>query len=160
MSAPLGHTMLALTTERHLVGKRYNKVPPHVSLLPWMSILNVRGDFINAAREICADTDELVLVPGESTTVGAPGFEKPALAIVCEQIVALHTRLFETAVEMGIVFSHPEYLGDSYMPHLTRSGLSLETKIPRLTVVDNIAPEGSSRGMKLVSENMPLRATA
>ena len=157
MSAPLKHTMLAITTERHLIGKRFDKVPPHISVLPWMSILNVRGDFIRSAREICAETDEFVLTPGAPITVGAAGYEKPAQTIHSEPVQVLHQKLFKVASELGIKFSHPEYLGDEYMAHLTRHEIPSAHAASRLTVIDNIAPEGSARGVKLISENMPFR---
>lgn len=156
MSAPLRHTTLVLTQEPRIVGKRSEKVPPHVTVLPWMDLSGIRPDFMTTARRLCAEAGRLVLRPAGDIIVGGEGHEKPAQAIDCPELVELHKQLFASAVDLGIEFSHPMYLGDGYNPHLTGGTTEVDLHITRLTVIDNHEIEGRERGMKTVTESIVL----
>lgn len=158
MSAPLRHTMLALTVEPHPIGKRYAKVPSHVSVLPWMDLVDKRSEFMSMTREACAATEELELVPAGDMVVGAEGYEKPAQAIDCPELIKLHQHLFTGAVELGVEFCWPEWLGDGYNPHLTHGDLKRSLFIGRLTVIDNQEVAGHERGLKLISDTISFRS--
>lgn len=156
MPAPLKHTTFVLTQEPRIVGKRSEKVPPHVTVLPWMDLAEVRLDFTTVTRRLCAETGALVLRPADEIIVGGEGFEKSAQAIDCPRLVELHKKLFASAVDLGITFSHPMYLGEGYNPHLTGGTTEADLHIARLTVIDNHKVEGRERGMKTVTESIVL----
>lgn len=150
--------MLALTTEGYLNGKRFEKVPEHVTVLPWADLGECRGDFLRAARSICIASQVITLEPGEVVTLGLPGFEKQAQTVASDALQRLHRRLFSPAVELGLEFSNPEWLGDNYSPHITGTSLSRPLEVPCVTVIDNHEVDGKSRGMKTITQKLPFAA--
>lgn len=157
MSAPLGHTTLIIPTESHLCGQRYSKVPTHISVLPWMNLTEIRGDFISGARVLCDKTEAFDLTPAGEMIVGAAGFEKTAQKFEQSSIGELHRALFSLATGLGVTFTYDQWLNHGYTPHLTNSSLPGALLVDRLTVVDNIAVEGSDRGIKTITQTLPLK---
>jgi len=151
--------MLAIPTESYLCGKRFDKVPDHISVLPWFDLTDIRGDFMRHAAQICTEQDSFEVYPGEDMIVGGTGFEKPAQQLISPELKQLHGILFQTAVDLGIVFSHPEWLGASYTPHLTRAHIPGAMAVSHLTVIDNHQVDGRDRGVKTITQKLALGQT-
>lgn len=120
MAAPLHQSMFAATFESLSLGYRSNKVPPHVTLLPWadygLGDANQIGRVIEVS-EIIGGTPYCELIAGDHIVVGAPGFEKRARRVLSPDFRRLHSRLYHYFSGVGIVLPNPEWLGDGYDPH-------------------------------------------
>ncbi len=116
MSAPLNHTMLALTFEQYPDGYETEKVPRHITVLPWFT-----GDEHNTTQiisEACGQTGPIEVLPGKLGQVGSEGYWKAARFLESSALRLFHKRLFSELVKEGIAFSHPQWLGDNYAPHI------------------------------------------
>ncbi|HEU5005017.1 MAG TPA: 2'-5' RNA ligase family protein [Candidatus Saccharimonadales bacterium] len=153
MSAPLEHTLVAVTFERYFSGETFDKVPPHITILPWF---DARGRMC-VIDEVVKETEPFSIVRDGPMTVGGQGHEKKAVSVKSPALIKLHEELFKRLVENGVEFSHPLWLGSQYTPHYRK----LEDRDPfdehpemvinEIAIFDNIAVRGLSKGKKIVT---------
>lgn len=116
MSAPLNQTMLALTLERHPSGLQVDKVPPHITVLPWFAMQGPDVEYV--INSSCEQTDPFMVYPKELGEVGSNGHVKKALFLESPELQKFHKRLFLRLSDVDVTFPYPEWLGDNYNPHI------------------------------------------
>lgn len=142
MSAPLNHTMLAITFEDMPLGHESLKVPEHITVLPWFDISEERDAHLAALGDVISNTAPLRIAPGETTVFGAEGHEKKVTRVLAPGLKMLHKHLLQLLIDNEVGFSHPQWLGELYDPHY-RSGYIAAvapgewTPVSDITVIDN-----------------------
>ncbi len=170
MAAPLHQSMIVATFESLPLGYRSNKVPLHVTLLPWADYrLNdvEQVERVIEVSEIVGGTPFCELIAEDRIVVGAPGFEKRARRVLSPDFSRLHSRLYEYFSGVGIVLPNPEWLGDGYDSHyrlkegqdpLQETGRHV---VRDIVVIDNVPRlDDPTQGEKVVSVVFALGITA
>lgn len=155
MPAPLEYTMVIAAVDLPALGVEYEKVPPHITVLPWMDISRVEDEFMSGATAICENSAILAINPFKEILVG-PASDIPAQQVKSDGLILVHHELFDLAEDLGVRFQNPEWLGEGYNPHLTEGYLSSSLVVRALVVIFNAKRENSNRGKKVVSAVLPL----
>ena len=156
MSAPLGHTMLLLPREPLSVGDESLKVPTHISLLPWCDLRPARELSMQKIRAACSQTEPFSVLPGESIVVGAEGHTKQAQRMLSEDLKAFHRLIFDYLFNIGVSWSHPNWLGSNYSAHMTGGEIDTPMRVDEVTVLENIPYGAEYQGVKTDTEKVPL----
>lgn len=156
MPAPLNHTMVIAPVNKLEVGEHYEKVPPHITVLPWMDFRGEEPLFIERAAEICSNAARLAINLTGTIKVG-PNNDIVAQSVSSTGLRLVHLELLELAEDLGIQFQNPEWLGDGYQPHISDTVLSEALFVRALTVIMNRStnPPGK-KGIKVVEAILPL----
>lgn len=152
MAAPLEHTLLAVTFERHPASSWHDKVPPHITLMPWFD--GRSKGVMEEIETIIEQTAPLRFRKGRTVILGGVGHEKLAVQVESESFRRLHRQLFDSLINMGVGLPDSQWLGGNFMPHYRlRDGYEPfyyrhDFCADEIAIIDNIAVEGADRGIK------------
>lgn len=154
MAAPHNKTLVAITFERYPHDVEYEKVPPHITVMPWFDASST-----GVKRELSstiADSAPFSISRAEPIVVGGEEHKKRAISVYSQTLVRLHREMFIRLVAAGAEFSHPEWLGNNYLPHYREQdpdpfeNISTIT-VSELAIVTNIVASNAVKGTKTIN---------
>ena len=91
----------------------------------WFYVASTPEDVALAAKEVIEGHAPVVLISKAAERYG-PNIDIPVHSIVqSADLMSLHWRLYKVMTKLGVRYTHPEYVGNGYLPHVAeRDGFS------------------------------------
>lgn len=106
-------------------GRIYNRMPLHCTIIHWFYVASTPEELASAAKEAIEGHGPVELI-SEAAELYGPNRDIPVHSIVPNaELLSLHRSLYEVLSSMGVEYTHPEYVGSGYLPHVAeRDGSS------------------------------------
>lgn len=106
-------------------GRTYTRIPLHCTIMHWFYTTLTPEELAAVATEAIEGQGPVELVSQVAELYG-PNQDIPVHSIVPNsELLALHRSLYEVLSSMGVEYTHPEYVGSGYLPHVAeRDGSS------------------------------------
>ena len=99
-------------------GRMYTRMPLHCTIMHWFYTASTPDELALAAKEAFKGHVPVGLVSKAAEQYG-PNRDIPVHSIVQSvELMSLHRRLYRALNKLGVRYTHPEYVGSGYLPHV------------------------------------------
>lgn len=111
--------LFTLEVARLEVGKTYNPLPSHLTLVSRFYSHELPDDINDKFSSLFNETKSIRLVFDHMATIG-PKLTAVHLIQSTEALKKLHGQLIERLNEFAVDYTQPEYLGEGWKPHVSK----------------------------------------
>lgn len=112
--------LFALEIEPVDVGKVYVALSLHCTVMPWFRSDKSPAEVLTAVRTVALATPPIKLLSGKPDMFGTAK-DVPVNRIAdTKAVTTLHIELYQALQSLGAIDSNSDWVGDGYMPHVTR----------------------------------------
>ncbi len=107
------------------VGDRFDKVPLHVTVLPWFNTGEKHNEALDDYLRFIATTNSPIEIVGQDEAMFGPKYDTRVRKVASQTIMKVHEELLR-AIEGFDAELRESYVGQDYAPHVTYlEGISL-----------------------------------
>lgn len=101
-------------------GRVYTRMPLHCTIMHWFYTVSTPEELASAAKEAIEGHGPVELI-SKAVELYGPNRNIPVHPIIpSAELLSLHRCLYEPLSRLGVEYTHPEYVGGGYLPHVAK----------------------------------------
>lgn len=108
-------------------GRVYKHMPLHCTIMHWFYVALTSRELALASKKAIEGQAPVELISNPAESYGPNRDIRVHPIVPVAELLSLHHSLYEVLHDMGVEYTHPQYVGSGYLPHVaSRDGASFD----------------------------------